>query len=297
MPFISVLTKVWDDPRLDGRTHVLAASKIFDGHLRRLHEKNKQASPFMRFLYNTWLYLDVLSSLSSGDDPCSLGFLNSTPTSSPATSPFSDRSSGGSFSLQNQIDSLLGCAGDLFPLIAQASRVSNHLRETVIHDSHLQYIADGIAVRQDLMDWQPPDINVLHASRDEHCALTDVLRTAEVYRQTALLHLYRAFSPFGKDIPKLADDILDLLLLIPKESGSLCIHIWPLMAAGCEQSDEKKRQLVRNRFEEVRQKLKVANVEQAIELLQEVWNKKDQGEQNVGWVSIAKERGWHLLLG
>jgi hypothetical protein len=249
----------------------------------------------MRFLYNTWLYLDVLSSLSSGDEPCSIRFKGS-PSSSPA-SPLSDRCSSGSFSLENEIDSLLGCAGGLFPLIARVSNVSNRLSDRVVVGDDVKFIEDGIAVRDELLDWQPPDINVLHASQDEHCSLEDIVATAEVYRHTALLHLYRAFPPFGRDIPHLADNILTSLLLIPKESGSLCIHIWPLMAAGCEQTDPAKRHLVHIRFEEIREKLKVANVDQAIKVLEEVWKRKDQGLQNVGWNNIAKEWGWHLLLG
>jgi hypothetical protein len=268
---------------------------MFDRQLRRLHKKGKEATPFMRFLYNTWLYLDVLSSLSSGEDPYSLNFLT-MPEESPAASPTGRRSSG-AFTLQNEIDSLLGCAGDLFPLIARASKISNRLGEKVLDAKDLEYITEGIAVRDELINWRPPDINILQASKDEHCSLNDIVRTAEVYRQTALLHLYRTFPPFGNDIPCLADAILDALLLIPSQSGSLCIHIWPLMASGCEMMDPIKRQLVRERFHCVREKLKVANVDSAIELLEEIWNRKDRGIQNVGWVSLAKERDWHLLLG
>ena len=244
----------------------------------------------MRFLYNTWLYLDVLSSLSSGEDPYMLNFDSSSV--SPPSSPVSE-----SFSLRNEIDSLLGCAGDLFPLIARMSKVCNRLCDKVITQSEIQYIRDAIQVRDELLLWQPPRTSFLQASSDVHCSLDDIVRTAEVYRLTALLHLYRAFPPLGKDIQNLADQILNSLLLIPKDSGSLCIHIWPLMASGCEHTDPFKRQLVRLRFEDVRQKLKVANVDQAIDLLAEVWKRRDAGDLNAGWASLARERDWHLLLG
>jgi len=252
----------------------------------------------MRFLYNTWLYLDVLSSLSSGDDPCSLDFLSSLDTVDSPASPFSDRpSSPNTFSLQNEIDSLLGCAGDLFPLIARASKVSNHLAGKVLDEDTLPYVAEGIRVREELKGWQPPDVSILHASSDVHCSLDDIVRTARVYRQTALMHLYRAFPPFGTGIKALADDILLELLQIPRDSGSLCIHIWPLMASGCEQTDPFVRSLVRERFQEVNLKLRVANVAQAIELLEELWQRRDAGDREVGWASLARERDWHLLLG
>ena len=69
------------------------------------------------------------------------------------------------------------------------------------------------------------------------------------------------------------------------------------MAAGCEHTDPFKRALTRQRFDEVSVKLKVANVDQAIELLEKVWERRDAGDMNAGWVTLARERGWHLLLG
>lgn len=249
----------------------------------------------MRFLFNTWLYLDVLSSLSSGEDPCYLSVLASSPTMSTPTSPVTDRPRN--FSLQNEIDSLLGCAEDLFPLIARMSRVANALADRAIDKTDIPMIYEAVQVRDDLLNWIPPETTILHPSRDEHCSLDDIVKTAEVYRLTALLHLYRAFPPLGRDTSKLADQILDGLLSIPIESGTLCIHIWPLMAAGCEHTDPFKRALTRQRFDEVSVKLKVANVDQAIELLEKVWERRDAGDMNAGWVTLARERGWHLLLG
>lgn len=276
---------------------MLGASKILDRQLRQLARKNKQASPFLRFLYNTWLYLDVLSSLSSGEDPYYLNFSNSSPTMSPATSPISDKGSPSGFSLQNEIDSLLGCAGDLFPLIARMSRVSNRLTDKIIEEDDIQYIEEALKIRHELDQWTPPSMDILEASSDINCTLEDIISTAETYRQTALLHLYNSFPPLGKNIEQLADQILNRLLLIPKDSGSLCIHIWPLMASGCEHTDPIKRAQVRDRFEDIRLKLMVANVDSAIQLLEEVWKRRDAGDRTAGWASLARERGWHLLLG
>ena len=253
----------------------------------------------MRFLYNTWLYLDVLSSLSSGEDPYALKFYSSSmsPPPSPATIPGASPSGEEKFSLRNEVDSLLGCAGELFPHIARMSQVCNRLNDKVITISEIPFIQDAIQVRDDLLEWKPPGVSSLQESSDIHCSLDDIITTAEVYRLTALLHLYRAFPPLGKDIQNLADQILNSLLLIPDDSGSLCIHIWPLMAAGCEHTEPYKRRLVLQRFEAVREKLKVANVDQVIELLGEVWKRRDAGDFNAGWASLARERDWQLLLG
>lgn len=246
----------------------------------------------MRFLYNTWVYLDVLSSLSSGEDPYSLKFYNNT--LSPPSTP---SSSGGDFNLKNEIDSLLGCAADLFPQIARMSKVANRLTEKVITQQEVQYIQEAIEVRDSLLAWRPPEIDLLQESSDVNCSLEDIVRTAEVYRLTALLHLYRTFPPLGRNVQDLADQILNTLLVIPKESHSLCIHIWPLMAAGCEHTDPFKRQKVCQRFEDVREKLMIPNVDQAIDLLAEVWRRRDSGDRDAGWAKLAKERDWHLLLG
>jgi hypothetical protein len=69
------------------------------------------------------------------------------------------------------------------------------------------------------------------------------------------------------------------------------------MAAGCEHTDPFKRQQILLRFEDVREKLRVANVDQAIDLLVEVWKRRDAGDLNAGWASLAKERQWNLFLG
>jgi len=179
------------------------------------------------------------------------------------------------------------------------SKICNRLTDKIITEFELQYIQEAIQLRDELLTWQPPQIDILQASSDVHCSLDDIVTTAEVYRLTSLLHLYRAFPPLSgpKDVASLADQILNCLLLIPKESGSLCIHIWPLMASGCEHTDYGKREAVLNRFEDVREKLKVANVDQAIELLVEVWKRRDAGDLGAGWASLAKERDWHMLLG
>ena len=100
----------------------------------------------MRFLYNTWLYLDVLSSLSSGEDPYALKFNTAfmSPPPSPGIIPGTSPSDGEQFSLRNEIDSLLGCAGDLFLLIARMSKVSNRLADKVITPSEVQFIQEAI---------------------------------------------------------------------------------------------------------------------------------------------------------
>lgn len=280
--------------------HVKGASDILQSQLRKLHRRNKPASPFLRFLHNTWLYLDVLSSLSSGEDPMYLSFHSS---SSPVMSPSSPRAerystgSNGVSSLQSEIDALLGCAEELFPLIARMSKVCNHLKERPITETEIQYIQEGLQIRAELLNWVPPPTIEIHASEDQNCKIDDIVMTAEVYRLTALLHLYLSFPPLGKDVPGLADQILNMLLVIPPESGTLCIHIWPLMAAGCEHTDPIRRDQVRGRFDEIRRKLMVANVEQSITVLEEVWARKDAGDRDVGWATIAKEHDWNVLLG
>jgi hypothetical protein len=177
------------------------------------------------------------------------------------------------------------------------SKVANRLTEKVITHDEVQFISEAIQVRDDLLAWRPPEIDLLQESADTYCQLDDIVRTAEVYRLTALLHLYRTFPPLGRDLQNLADQILNNLLVIPKESHSLCIHIWPLMASGCEQTDAFKRHQVCQRFEDIREKLMIANVDQAIDLLGEVWRRRDAGDRDAGWAKLAKERDWHLLLG
>ena len=287
------MEKAWDDLPEGGRIHVLGAWVVLDKILQQLHRTNQPPSRFMRFLYNTFLYLDVLSSLSSGEDPCSLRTICS------ATSPPSslDDTPSKSFSVHNEIDSLLGCAGDLFPLIARMSKVTNQLNRKHTPEAAIVYIDERTRVREKLRRWQPPDISILKKSSDIHCSIDDIVRTAEIYRLTALLHLYRVCPPIEEDVDGFADQILDYLILIPKESGSLILHIWPLVATGCEQFVPTKRALVLERFMEVREKVNVANVHLAIILLQEVWRRNDAGDRNVGWVSLAREWGWHLLLG
>ena len=196
--------QVWDDPRLDGRTHVLGASKILEKQLRQLARKRKPAAPFMRFLYNTWLYLDVLSSLSSGEDPYALKFYSSSmsPPPSPAIIPGTSPSGEEQFSLRNEIDSLLGCAGDLFPLIARMSKVCNRLNDKVITLSEIQYIEDAIHVRDELLAWKPPG-TIIFKNLPTYIVLSTISSaTAEVYRLSCLTTFVPSLSTSGERYSK-----------------------------------------------------------------------------------------------
>ena len=262
-----------------GTTLVLAFSEAFDRHISTgiahlrgarvllstaiptvmssIDPANLNADSFRRlqFLHNVWVYLDVLARLTS------------------------DADEGGSPTITYQplvpsleVDPLLGCAATLFPLIGQAACIVQRVRAAPANSAAI--ITAAMDLRGALEAWAPERYYqpIEDPTSDvEHC-----VGTAEAYRWATLLYLRQAVPELRMpSAHALADRVMRLIAAIPHESRTCIVHIFPLLAAGCEADGAEERGWVRNRWAVMSSRMWIGNVDRAWEVVQEVWRRRD----------------------
>lgn len=254
----------WDRHTSTGIDHIKGAKQLIAKVLADdnfLRSRSKEQRERLTFLCKTWLYVDVIARLTSVDEDTSNGFEF---VASKIYSPLLE---------EVHIDPLMGCASSLFPIIG---RVANLVRRVCKKPcSSLAMISQGVDLKKQLEEWVPPshfDQNV-NSTAD----ILDSLQTAEAYRKATLLYLHQAV-PEIQDFPtpaELGQQILSCLATVPLSSGTVIIHIYPLLAAGCEAESAEDRQWVLNRWEAMSQRMAIGNVDRCAEVVKEVWERRD----------------------
>jgi len=232
----------------------------------------------MRFLFNTFLYMDVISSLTNGSSPVSTALsINFLPP---------ELVTGQS---KVEIDPLLGCHLSLFPLLAQAVSIANQYRgrafDTALDRDSLEAIREAMTVLEALKQWEPPGHDpelYTWTPNDPNCELSHIILTSKAYRIAGLSFLYDAVPVIRsrEDSPPdvFVRQILDILKQIPSSSRTITVQIWPLLAAGvyAEGSD---RLWVQARFQDMQKQLNLGNLDGAWDVCQECWRRQDSSVQ------------------
>ncbi|KAL4865801.1 hypothetical protein BDV12DRAFT_187891 [Aspergillus spectabilis] len=212
----------------------------------------------VRFLYNTWLYMDVIARLTSleehGDqeaDVPSFQFPENT---------------------VHEIDPLMGCAATLFPLINQVARLIQRVRRT--ESNSISLISQAIELKQLVEQWEPPDW--FEPPEDPTSEVQHSIQTAHAYRWATLLYLHQAVPEMPSEpTSELAKRVLILLATVPPSSRTTIIQMFPLLVAGCEAEQEEDRDWVLNRWSAVQSRLMLGSIDRCIEVVREVWARRD----------------------
>ncbi|KAI5847485.1 fungal-specific transcription factor domain-containing protein [Tricharina praecox] len=261
-----------------GTTLVLAFSEAFDTHistgiehlrgarvlinqaLARISPLSVNSEGFQRlqFLYNVWVYLDVLAGLTSDAEEDSNN-MNPKMSYAPLISSFS-------------IDPLLGCAATLFPLIGQAARLVQRVRK--LEKNSVGIIAAAMDLKLLLESWQVQEY--YEPIEDPSSDVVHCITTAEAYRWATLLYLHQAVPELpSPDAHELADKVMRLIASIPPGSRCCIVHIYPLLAAGCEAVGDEERIWVRDRWEGMMNRMWIGNIDKAWQVVKEVWYRRD----------------------
>ncbi|KAK7222336.1 hypothetical protein V2G26_010339 [Clonostachys chloroleuca] len=88
------------------------------------------------------------------------------------------------------------------------------------------------------------------------------------------------------------------LASVPTDNACINLQAIPLFTAGSEltKSDRKERQIVIQRFRELYLMNHLRTNLSALEILPEIWDRKDRGE-NTSWLDVVVEKGWSMMLG
>ena len=228
----------------------------------------------IKFLCNTWVYMDVIARLTNLDGDQSNDFdcaLWSPP---------------GPLLASTEVDPLMGCASTLFPLIG---RVANLVRKVRTFPSNtMTIISDANDLKTAIESWRPP--SVFEEPEDPTSDIQHSLQTAEAYRWATLLYLHQAVP----EIPSLSASVLAkkalmYLATVPLSSRAVIVHIYPLLAAGCDAQDAEDRIWVENRWKAMSSRMLIGNIDRCWEVVKEVWDRRDSYE-----LEVAEDDGWSL---
>ena len=253
----------WDTHVSTGIKHLHHGKILVNLALTKIQQKSMPALDVARikFLCNTWLYMDVLARLTSIDVDerieIDVGLWSQI-----------DPEGNG-----EEIDPLMGCASTLFPIIGRVANLVRRVRNSTYNS--LSTISTANKLKRDLEDWAPP--KHLNRPEDPDCEITHSIQTAEAYRLATLLYLHQAVPEIpSRSSARLAYLALVQLAAVPVTSRTVIVHIYPLLAAGCEASSKEDRNWVKERWETMSQKMQIGNVDKCLHVVQEVWRRRDQ---------------------
>ena len=215
-----------------------------------------------KFLLNTWVYMDVISRLTSFDDDDLSTDFDHALTPSIATG---QRCA--------EIDPLMGCASSLFPWIGRAA---NLCHEVLICPNNTPNIVHRARkIKEAIERWCPGAVADYEPPEDLESETHDAIQTAEAYRYATLLYLHQMVP----EIPsltsaQLAKKALVHLSTVSPTSRLVIVHIFPLLAAGCEALGDD-RTVVSERWQAMSDRMWIGNVDKCHEVTREVWKRRD----------------------
>lgn len=261
---VLAFSESWDQHTSTGIEHLRGAKVLVN---RALTNHQHSALPpeeldRLKFLCNTWVYMDVIARLTSVDEDESNDF-------DAVLTPC------GPMSLRHEVDPLMGCASTLFPLIG---RVANLVRKVMRYPSNtITIVSQANDLKGAIEDWEPPCL--FEAPEDPSSEIQHSLLTAEAYRWATLLYLHQAVPEIpSMSAEELAKKVLLKLAAIPISSRAVIVHIYPLLAAGCEVVSNEERLWVEERWAAMVQRMSIGNLDRCWEVIKEVWDRRDIDE-------------------
>ncbi|KAL1606779.1 hypothetical protein SLS60_004186 [Paraconiothyrium brasiliense] len=252
----------WDQHISTGINHIKGARVLINKALVQ-HNRNPvrgEELTRLKFLCNSWLYIDVIARLTSAD----------TDESSDYDSVLDSLHMGENDACQ--LDPLMGCAQTLFPIIGRVANLVRKVRRVDTNSSTI--ISQAMELKRQLEAWIPP--SYIEDPEDETTSPHDSIKTATAYQYATLLYLHQAV-PEIPSLPSavLAQKIVRELATVDHRSRSTIVHIYPLTAAGCELVDPVDREWICDRWHRTAARMKIGIIERCLEVTKEVWSRRD----------------------
>ncbi|SCU89275.1 LADA_0E14576g1_1 [Lachancea dasiensis] len=206
------------------------------------------------------------------------------------------------------IDPLYGINRPIFQLLGQVKNLARKVKEELTSAGLMEDLVshkplyDMIAAAQELQvclyKIQPSeeDLSWYQSVADTYKSTRSLAQTLfSVFRDTALLHLKTAIlrqDISSYEIQFLVAQLsngLDQILGSPIEAGSC----FPLFICGVNSYNLAQRRNLESKFEGFLQRYKFRNVERALIVLRQVWDRSDRGLAQ-DWFDVVDEIGWNL---
>ncbi|KAL3477443.1 fungal-specific transcription factor domain-containing protein [Aspergillus californicus] len=248
--------------------HLLGATEL----IRARGGPQCLTSPCGRFLLTQIIYYDLLSAVSKGSQPLiSYSGLSKAETST----------------LHQDLESSRGYHAEILQAVSRISELKTK------KDAGFPS-ADLMIAGQDLKDGldsvyipEPP---------------SDQTRTTEAHRSAALIYLYRVVYDIGAPHALTMHQVkrcIDCLAAVPVSSPLISAHVWPLFTAGCEATDPRDRNFVKQRLVDMYHQQRIKSLQKVWELMERVWLSKDftrsvEGAEEMsrlGCIEVVRELG------
>ncbi|KAJ4303799.1 hypothetical protein N0V90_002700 [Kalmusia sp. IMI 367209] len=257
----------WDFQKSStGRTHIQGARILLQQSMSQYatSQTSGEMSARLRFLANTWIYMDVLARLTSDCGPASNAeILSLLASADPPSKP-------------EELDPLMGYATTLFPIIGRVADLITQIRTRYTRRNSPVIISKGIELRHLIEDWSPTiDLEQIASPTSN---MVEAIQTAEAYRWSTLLLLQEAVPelPSLASYKELGQKTLVYLATIPTTSATLIAHIYPLMVAATEAVEEEDREFVRDRWKAMSKRMITGIVDHCEKIMEEVWRRRDK---------------------
>ncbi|KAK2769760.1 hypothetical protein FQN53_005925 [Emmonsiellopsis sp. PD_33] len=257
-----VFAESWDRHISTGIQHLRGARILLNQAVVHQHtDAQGDDIERLQFLYNTWLYTDVIARLISVeendmDDPL--------PEHIATCFPYSE---------VHEVDPLLGCAATLFPLISRVANLIQKVRRTKTNSFPI--ISQAMELKTKIEEWEAPKF--FRTPEDPTSNVQHSFQTAQAYRWATLLYLHQAVPEIpSESAAELAKRVLVLLATVPPSSRATVVHIYPLLVASCEVKNEEDRNWVQERWAAMQLRLMIGNIDRCLEVVREVWVRRDE---------------------
>jgi hypothetical protein len=264
----------WDEHVSTGIQHLKGAKVLVNQAMVKhrnytsMGQMNREGAQRMKFLCNTFVYMDVIARLTSLEEDNEFNFEEILET---VNAPF------GNLGQPFEVDPLLGCAASLFPLIGRVANLIQKVRKTEVNS--IPIVSQAMELKQKIEQWQTPDRSLFNAPEDPSSDVDHCLQTAEAYRWAILLYLHQAVPEIPSTNSRLLSrQVLVHIACVPVSSRATVVQIFPLLAASCEVESAEERAWVLDRWFNMIHRLRIGNVDRCLEVVQEVWRRRDAFE-------------------
>lgn len=282
---VLAFSESWDQHISTGIRHLRGARILVNQALVSHRKQNLTGDDYarLRFLCNTWVYMDVIARLTSVDEDDTSDF-------DAVLAPLNDFTNN-----STEIDPLMGCATSLFPLIGRVANLCRKVRK--LEDNSVAIVSQAMELKEAIVQWSPPLLPMVEQPEDPTSEVQHALQTAEAYRYATLLYLHQAVP----EIPswtsaQLAKKVLVYLATVPLSSRLVIVQIFPLLAAGCEAYEKEDRQWVEDRWQSMSNRMLIGNIDRCWEVMQEVWSRRDAAEAARNAAQKGKMRSSSSLM-
>ncbi|KAF2640131.1 hypothetical protein P280DRAFT_518555 [Massarina eburnea CBS 473.64] len=258
--------ETWDFQKAStGRDHIKGARILLQQSLsnRMLTQPTGEASARLRFLANTWIYMDVIARLTSDcGSPLNSELLSLFGTFEP-------------YSCTDELDPLMGYASTLFPIIGRVGDLVSLVRARCAKRNSPVIVSRAIELRKAIESWTPAvDLEKVENPTSN---MSDAIQTAEAYRWCTYLYLQQAVPelPNLSSLGEIGQKTLVYLATISSTSHTTIVHTYPLMVAGSEAVEEEDRDFVRGRWQLMSKRMVTGIVDRCLQITEEVWRRRD----------------------